>query len=90
MFVDRQPELAFLTGVVERQRPGPAQLILLYGRRRVGKTSLLRHWSAQAGLPTVYWTAEREPAALQRRKLYAAVLDMPAAQAPAFTSWGDV
>lgn len=90
MFVDRQPELAFLTGVVERQRPGPAQLILLYGRRRVGKTSLLRHWSAQAGLPTVYWTAEREPAALQRRKLYAAVLGLPAAQAPAFASWGDV
>jgi hypothetical protein len=31
MFVDRE-ELAFLNRVLARQRPGPAQLLLLYGR----------------------------------------------------------
>ena len=48
--VGRERELAFLRQVVARRRPGPAQLILLYGRRRVGKTSLLRHWAATSGL----------------------------------------
>ena len=71
MFVDREEELAFLNRIATRQRPGPAQLILLYGRRRIGKTELLLHWSQQSGIPTTYWTAENEPAALQRRKLFA-------------------
>ena len=88
-FVGRERELAFLQQVVARRRPGPAQLILLYGRRRVGKTSLLRHWAATSGLPTVYWTAEKEPAALQRRKLAATVLGLPPAQAPAPATWAE-
>ena len=90
MFVDRQQELAFLNSLLERQHPGPAQMVLLYGRRRVGKTSLLLHWSAQAGIPVTYWSAEKEPAALQRRKLYAALLNMPVSRAPIFESWADV
>jgi hypothetical protein len=48
------------------------------------------HWSAQSGLPTTFWTAEKEPAALQRRKLYAALVGLPIAQAPLFDSWADV
>jgi len=87
VFIDRQPELAFLNGLLERRHPGPAQLVLLYGRRRVGKTSLLRHWVDQAGIPATYWSAEKEPAALQRRKLYAALLGMQVARAPVFESW---
>lgn len=90
MFIDRQQEIEFLNSLLERQHPGPAQLVLLYGRRRVGKTSLLRFWSAQSGLPAIYWSAEKEPAALQRRKLYAALLGMPVNRAPIFESWADV
>lgn len=90
MFVDRQQELAFLNNLLERQHPGPAQMALLYGRRRVGKTSLLLHWSAQAGIPATYWSAEKEPAALQRRKLYATLLNMPVNRAPIFESWADI
>lgn len=90
MFVDRQQELSFLNSLLERQHPGPAQMILLYGRRRVGKTSLLRHWVDQAGIPSTYWSAEKEPAALQRRKLYAALIGMPVNRAPIFESWSDV
>jgi AAA+ ATPase superfamily predicted ATPase len=79
MFVDRVQELEFLNRILTRRRPGPAQLILLYGRRRVGKTNLLLHWSEHSGLPTTFWTAEKEPAALQRRKLYASLVGLPMA-----------
>ncbi|WP_129631059.1 ATP-binding protein [Candidatus Oscillochloris fontis] len=90
MFVDRLQELDFLNRVLTRRRPGPAQLVLLYGRRRVGKTDLLRHWANQSGLATTFWTAEKEPAALQRRKCYAALMKMPLNRAPIFESWAEV
>ena len=89
MFVDRQAELAFLNSILERKRPTAAQFILLYGRRRVGKTVLLRHWAEGSGVPHIYWAAEKEPAALQRRKLYARVLGVGTTQAPTFDSWAD-
>lgn len=87
MFVDRQKELAFFNHVLTRSRPGPAQLVLLYGRRRVGKTALLLHWVAQNNSPHTYWSAEKEPANLQRRKLYARLQNIPVRQAPIFDSW---
>lgn len=87
MFVDRQEELAFLNRLLTRQRPGPAQLVLLYGRRRVGKTALLHHWAEQSNLKYTYWVADKEPPNLMRRSLMAAVLNMPEDQAPAFDSW---
>jgi len=62
--------------VLECKRPTAAQFVLLYGRRRVGKTILLRHWAA-----------EKEPAALQRRKLFAHILGVEPAQAATFDSW---
>jgi hypothetical protein len=51
MFIDRQQELAFLHSIEERRYPGSAQLVLLYGRRRVGNTALLRYWAEQVGIP---------------------------------------
>lgn len=91
-FIDRRAELAFLRSVQTRTRPGPGQLILLYGRRRVGKTALLRHWAEGSELPWTYWMAQREPAALQRRRLTAALLGRnPAAiDTPTFDSWPDL
>jgi len=89
MFVNRQAELAFLNDVLARKRPTAAQFILLYGRRRVGKTVLLRHWAEHSGLSHTYWAAEKEPAALQRRKLFARVLGVEPARAATFDSWAD-
>ena len=40
-----QAELDFLQTILTRQHPGSAQFVLLYGRRRVGKILLLRHWA---------------------------------------------
>jgi len=90
MFVDRDPELAFLNSLLRKSHPTAAQLILLYGRRRVGKTVLARYWSSQTKLPTTYWAAERESAPLQRRKFFARVLNVPLAQSATFESWADV
>jgi AAA+ ATPase superfamily predicted ATPase len=89
MFVDRQAELAFLNSILERRRPTAAQFVLLYGRRRVGKTVLLRHWAEHSGVPHTYWAAEKEPAALQRRKLFARLLGVEPARAATFDSWAD-
>jgi AAA+ ATPase superfamily predicted ATPase len=89
MFVDRQSELAFLDSILERKRPTEAQLILMYGRRRVGKTVLLRHWAERSGVDHTYWAAEKEPAALQRRKLFARLLGIETSQATTFDSWSD-
>ena len=90
MFVNREKELAFLNSLLARRTPSQAQLILLYGRRRVGKTVLTRHWAETTGLPTFYWAVEREPANLQRRKLAARILNLALAQAPAFEAWADL
>jgi AAA+ ATPase superfamily predicted ATPase len=65
-------------------------MVLLYGRRRVGKTFLLRHWAAQTGIPSTYWSAEKELAALQRRKLIATLLNVSVSSAPVFDNWLDV
>jgi AAA+ ATPase superfamily predicted ATPase len=65
MFVDRQQELTFLNGLLTRKRPGPAQMVLMYGRRRVGKSELLLHWAEQSGLDYVYWEAVKENAILR-------------------------
>ena len=92
MFIDRAAELAFLTSVLTRKHPGPGQLIMLYGRRRVGKTALLRHWAEQSGVPFTYWVAAREPAALQRRKLFTELLRNTGTTLPTpdFASWSEL
>lgn len=90
MFVNRIRELAFLDQLLVRERPGPGQLVLLYGRRRVGKTALLRHWASRSGIPATYWVAEREVPTYQRQRFYARVLDVPQEQAPVFETWPDL
>jgi hypothetical protein len=58
VFVNRELELAQLNQFAER--PG-AHFVIIYGRRRVGKTTLLTTWADQTGLPTLYWVAKRAP-----------------------------
>jgi len=87
MFVDRQEELAFLNDLLAHKHPGPAQLILMYGRRRVGKSELLMHWAAQSGLEYTYWEAVKETATQQRTRLYSKLLNVPYPSAPNYRSW---
>jgi hypothetical protein len=52
MFINRNAELANLEA---RYRSERAELFVLYGRRRVGKTELLRHFCADK--PHVFFIA---------------------------------
>jgi AAA+ ATPase superfamily predicted ATPase len=56
-FFSRERELAELDAVVAQR---DAQFILVYGRRRVGKTTLLLHWAQRTGRPYIYWVARRD------------------------------
>ncbi|MFQ5813171.1 MAG: hypothetical protein ACE5I2_08300 [Anaerolineae bacterium] len=56
MFLNRQRELAYLES--RYVRPG-AEFAVLYGRRRVGKTTLVYEWCQ--GKPCVYFFAARLP-----------------------------
>ena len=90
MFVDRNNELAFLNDLLTRSHPGPAQLVLLYGRRRVGKSELLLHWAEHSGVKYVYWEAIKESATMQRTHLFARLLGVSPDSAPNFRSWVDL
>ena len=92
MFVDRAPELAFLNRVLARQQhPGPGQMVMLYGRRRLGKTTLLRHWAEASGVPFTHWVAEQAPAGVQRRTVYAQLRGRePPQRGVTFESWSDI
>jgi uncharacterized protein len=87
MFVDRVEELAFLDGTLRFEARAPGSLVLVYGRRRVGKTVLLRHWAERSRTPYTYWAAEKESAALQRRSLFAQILNTSPDDGPQFESW---
>jgi AAA+ ATPase superfamily predicted ATPase len=90
MFVDRREELDFLNSLLTRNRPGPAQLALMFGRRRVGKSELLMQWAAQSGLPYTYWEAVKENATQQRTRLMAKLLNVPVQSAPVYRSWPEL
>ena len=89
-FVDRDADRSFLDGILHREGPTPGELVLLYGRRRIGKSRLLLHWAEACERPFVYWVADREGATLQRRKLYARVAGLKLHQAPLFDSWAEL
>ncbi len=89
-FVGRQRELAELNALVAQEG---AQFILVYGRRRVGKTTLLLRWAAQTGQPVLYWVATRDTPAQLRlsftRALWAWAY--PASHTiPRFDTWAAV
>lgn len=56
--IGRDRELADLGRVWERAKSGRPQLVVMWGRRRVGKTFLLTHFAE--GKRTVYFTATRQ------------------------------
>ncbi|HEX9117239.1 MAG TPA: ATP-binding protein [Anaerolineae bacterium] len=56
-FTDRQREFRELDAILQEKG---AHFVLVYGRRRVGKTTLLLNWVQRTGLPYLYWIARRE------------------------------
>jgi AAA+ ATPase superfamily predicted ATPase len=89
-FVGRQRELDELDAIAAQKG---AQFILVYGRRRVGKTTLILHWAQQTGRPVIYWVATRETPAQVRHGFTQALWAWayPGSQAvPRFETWSEV
>jgi len=88
-FVDRQRELRELNELLNVRK---GQLAIVYGRRRVGKTTLLLHWVQQINSPYIYWVARRETAEATRQSFARALWrwaypDTDTAEPPRFESW---
>jgi len=76
-FVDREEELATLGRLASENRP---HFLIVFGRRRLGKTTLLLEFAARSGLPTLYWVASKQNQAVLQRSLYETInrfLDVP-------------
>ncbi|MBN1435865.1 MAG: AAA family ATPase, partial [Sedimentisphaerales bacterium] len=89
-FVGRERELAELNDILAQ---GSAQFILVYGRRRVGKTTLVLRWAEQTGRPVIYWMATRDTPAQVRLGFTQALWSWayPESQAtPRFDTWAEV
>ena len=71
MFVNRISELDLLE---KHHRSGRAELFVLYGRRRVGKTELLAHFCQ--GKRHVFFVADQVPEQTLRANLSRAVNDV--------------
>lgn len=65
-FIGRKRELNLLTRLNEREG---AQFLILYGRRRIGKTHLIQHWADTHGdsQRVFYWMATQTSATRQLR-----------------------
>src|SRR3989339_534396 len=55
-FVDRENELSYLRSAYQEEK---SQLVVIYGKRRVGKTALVKEFSKD--LPHVYFLADKAP-----------------------------
>src|SRR3972149_4691345 len=69
-FFNRQRVLSVLYEL--HARPA-GQMMVLYGRRLVGKTALLTHWLSTRGHPGLFWTADRTSAGAQLRAFSRAI-----------------
>jgi uncharacterized protein len=87
-FHGRLREQVQLAGAFERAAAGRPQLVVLYGRRRVGKTFLLRHVLSGLQRPTrtFYWAATQDSAKQQLSELAAELAAFQGGEPPA-TTW---
>ena len=63
-FINRKEELQRLMRVYKRSKPG---VVVLWGRRRLGKSRLLTEWCQKVS--GTYWVADESAPAIQRRYL---------------------
>ncbi len=79
-FKGREAELQLLDNLWDS---ASASLLILYGRRRVGKTRLLTHWLGRHPGRTLYWVAEPSSALHQLRSFSQAIYNFSHPNAPA-------
>jgi len=90
-FVSRKKELSALD---ELDRKPVAQFVVIYGRRRIGKTALITHWfSRHSGCPSAYWVAHRSSPGVLLEKFSRILAGSDLGEMPAgarFADWEDV
>ena len=69
-FLDRQRELDLINNLWNSKN---AEFLILYGRRRVGKTALLTEWIQRTSRRSLYWVASPTSSALQLRSFSQAI-----------------
>ena len=87
-FVDREREIAFLE---ETYRRSGSQLIVIYGRRRIGKTELILKFLE--GKPHIYFLADEEPEETQIARFArqaADALNQPLLALARYRDWGSL
>ncbi len=89
MLVDRKRELDELNRLLAMPS---AQLVAVSGRRRLGKTTLLRHWAQTSGHPFLYWVGSHFPSHILLAQFSQQIwqLDNPGKRAPrsfSYESW---
>lgn len=88
-FIGRKQELETLNSLAKQSS---ATLLVVYGRRRIGKTRLLTHWLQQQPSRALYWVAQPSAPAEQLRQFSQAIyrFENPAGDLPAtftYQSW---
>ena len=78
-FLDRQHELELLNNLWHSQN---TEFLILYGRRRIGKTALLIEWIQRTSQRALYWVASPTSSALQLRSFSQAVYNFANPSAP--------
>lgn len=87
-FIGRSRELGELNRLYLSQK---AEFLILYGRRRIGKTRLMTHWMETARPRAFFWVAEPTSSVDQLRSFSQAVFrfESPQSQPPMELSYGD-
>jgi AAA+ ATPase superfamily predicted ATPase len=87
-FIGRNRELAILDREWKDSR---SKMLILYGRRRVGKTRLVTHWIRKNAKNALYWVAEPTSSADQLRSFSQALYNsgnaLPAPENFTYASW---
>ncbi len=88
-FIGRERELDLLN---RYQLRDDASLLVVFGRRRVGKTSLLTHWLQRQTAEGLYWVAQPTSAVAQLRQFSQVIYQQAYPQSPVpdtftYSSW---
>ncbi|BBO72803.1 ATPase [Desulfosarcina widdelii] len=89
-FINRNAELDQLYALYRQEK---SALVILYGRRRLGKTTLLNAFSEKHDLPCCYFMADRAGEESQKNAVaisMSAALDEPLLQTVSYGTWYDL
>ena len=86
----RDSELDRLSTAAERALQGTPQMVVLFGRRRVGKTYLIHHFLARVDGAAAYCAASRLPDRQEVAQVLLSLQEVGAPLYPAPTTWGEL